>query len=527
MNRSTVLVLVLLALAATVFGPVVGHEFIFLDDPAYIFDNPAVRQGLTLATVRWAFTAMHVSNWHPLTWLSHMLDVQLFGVAPGGHHLMNVLYHGSAAAALFLVLKAATSAIWPAFWTALVFAVHPLRVESVAWASERKDVLSGLFWMLCLGAYLRWVRRPGPGRYLALCLLFALGLMAKPMLVSLPLILVLLDYWPLGRARRPRDLGRLLLEKAPLLGLSGLSALVTIKAQVAGNALVPLALMPFLERLANAFVSLAVYLAKTVWPAPLSIHYPSVPGGPGLAAAAAAALVLTLLTVTAARLARRRPYLIVGWGWYLVALLPVAGLVQVGGQALADRYTYLPGIGAVAAVVWLLRDLARPSRRLTTALAAAGAIVILVWGLAAASYVRVWRDGISLFGHALRATPGNWMAHLGLASELVRRGRIAESIPEYERFLALQPADAEGHYNLGLSCDVTGDRTRAQLHYRRAVALKPNHPEAHNNLGVILAEAGDLAAAAGHFRAALSAKPDFKDARENLARVEAALAAGR
>jgi hypothetical protein len=282
---SAVAVAALLLLTFVVFAPVVTHKFIFLDDRNYLLDNPQVRQGFTLSSVAWAFTAFHEANWHPLTWLSHMLDVELFGMDPRGHHLMSLLHHGAAAAALLLVLNRMTGLLGSSLAVALFFAIHPLRVESVAWAAERKDVLSALLWMLTLAAYLRYARRPGGRRYLALVAVFALGLLAKPMLVTLPAVLLLLDFWPLGRLRRASAFGRLAIEKAPLALLSTLSAIVTFKAQQASQAVISMSAVSLPERLANAVVSPAAYLAKTIWPDPLAVYYPEHAGGPDPAVA--------------------------------------------------------------------------------------------------------------------------------------------------------------------------------------------------------------------------------------------------
>ncbi|HEY6000858.1 MAG TPA: hypothetical protein VI078_16345, partial [bacterium] len=358
-------VLLLLAVVAAIYGGVTRNGFVQLDDPAYILENGRVRAGLAPPSLAWAFTSFATGNWHPVTWLSHMLDVQLFGVSAPAHHAVSALLHAATACVLLLVLRAATGALLPSLAAALLFAVHPLRVESVAWASERKDVLSGLFWMLALAAYLGYARRPGVRRLTLLLVLFALGLMSKPMLVMLPLVLLVLDFWPLGRFRTSSR-GSLLREKAPLLALSAASAAVTLKAQSGSlAATVDLALA---ERSANAVVSVAAYLGKTLWPASLAVFYPIVPGGPGTARTIAALAALAAIGTAAALLRRRAPYLLAGCGWYLVALLPVLGLVQVGGQAMADRYTYLPSVGLCIAAAWTLADLARGRAALAAAL---------------------------------------------------------------------------------------------------------------------------------------------------------------
>jgi tetratricopeptide (TPR) repeat protein len=514
-NRSRALgVALLLALTAAVFWPVARNGFVPLDDPAYVTRNGMVRQGLTPATVRWAFTTFHASNWHPLTWLSHMVDVELFGLRPAGHHVVSLLLHGAAAASLFLLLAAGTGTTWPGLLVAAGFAIHPLRVESVAWAAERKDVLAACCWMLTLAAYLRYARRPGRARLAGVLLVFALGLTAKPMLVTLPLVLLLLDRWPLGRLRRRADLPGLVAEKAPLLLLAAAASLLTLRAQ--GEAVVPLAAIPARERVASAAVAAVSYLGKTLWPDPLAVYYPRAPGGTALPAAAAALLLLAGIAALVVRAERRRPYLAAGWWWFLVALLPVLGLVQAGEQAMADRYTYLPSAGLFLAAVWLLRDLARHRPRLRATLLAAGLALLVAWGAVAARQVRVWRDGETLFAHALRVTTDNWLVHFSWGGDLLDRGRAAEAAAHLREAVRLRPSFAEGHFELGLAREQLGDRAGAARAYRETLRLRPGHPEAHNNLGAVLARAGDLDGAILEFRAALAARPDFAEARRNL-----------
>lgn len=517
-----VAVLALLTLTCTVYAPLVTHEFIFLDDSGYLLDNPQVRQGFTRSSVIWAFTTFHEANWHPLTWLSHMLDVELFGMNPRGHHVASLLFHGAAATALLLVFNAMTGLPGASFWLASFFAIHPLRVESVAWAAERKDVLSALLWMLTLAAYLWYARKPGGRRYLTTVVLFALGLLAKPMVVTLPVVLLLLDYWPLGRMRGASTLTRLALEKLPLLTLSGLSALVTIKAQQAGEAVLPMSMVPLSERMANAVVAPIAYLAKTLWPEPLSIYYPRHPGGPQPVILIAAGVLLLLVTAAAVNGARRRPYFLSGWCWYLTALLPVSGLVQVGEQAVADRYTYLPSVGLAMVWIWALREISGERSRLRAVLTIGSVCLLVVWGSITSCYLGRWKDGITLFEHALEVTRGNWMAHLSLGGEYARRGRIEEAIEQFSRGLAIQPSDAEGHYNLGHSYHLLGNTRQAELQYRRALTLRPELAQAHNNLGVILSARGDLRQALTHFRESLRIKPDLTEARQNLDRTLAA-----
>jgi len=522
-----VAVAALLLLTFAVFAPVVTHRFIVLDDRNYLLDNPQVRRGFTLSSVSWAFTTFHEANWHPLTWLSHMLDVELFGLDPRGHHLANLLFHGAAAAALLLVLNAMTGRLGSSFGVALFFAIHPLRVESVAWAAERKDVLSALLWMLTLAAYLRYARRPGGWRYLALFAVFAIGLLAKPMLVTLPAVLLLLDFWPLGRLRRASVFGRLAIEKAPLALLSTLSAIVTFKAQEASKAVIPMSAVSLSERLANAVVSPAAYLAKTLWPNPLAVYYPENVGGPGPVIAVAAGVLLLLFSAAAIHGARRRPFVITGWFWYLGALLPVSGLVRVGDQALADRYSYLPSVGLGIACVWLLRDVSRNSRRLRAVLVIGGVCLTLAWGATTSRYLRNWHDGIALFEHALRVTRDNWMAHMSLGVEYADKGRLEEAAEQFRLGLAINPKDAAMRYNLGRTYQLLGNTEQATLQYYWALSLQPDLAEVHNNLGLIFYAARNYPQALTHFRAALNLQPDLIEARKNLQLTLSALRGSR
>ncbi|MHB8836165.1 MAG: tetratricopeptide repeat protein [Candidatus Methylomirabilia bacterium] len=513
----------LLLLVVVVFNPAFGNQFINFDDPGYITRNPMVQSGVTRDSLRWAFTSFDNANWHPLTWVSHMLDTELFGALPFGSHLMNVVYHAAAAALLFVVLQRLTGARWTGFLAAALFAVHPLRVESVAWAAERKDVLSACFWMLTLLAYIRYVRRPGARRFLPVVVAFALGLMAKPMLVTLPLLLLLLDWWPLGRTGGAGPLrvrlGRLVLEKLPLLILSALSAVVTFKAQVFGGAVVPLVSLSVGKRLANAAVALVVYLEKIFWPTKLSMYYARPSGGIGPLAGGGALLLLILVTLAAALAVRRRPYLLVGWIWYLVALLPVLGIVQVGYQPWADRYTYIPSIGITVAVLWLAADVARRHRRAQPLLIAAVAGAVLIFSLATQRYISVWRDGVTLFRRALGAGGETYMMRFCLGGELVKAGRVDEAIVEFSRGLVMNPQYPDGHFGIGVALDMKGNLEKAARHYRRALELNPRKAETQAYFATLLERTGDPAGAEEHFREALRLQPGYLFAYEGVCRV--------
>ena len=438
-RRTVLAVCCLLALAvAAVFAQTVRHEFINFDDNVYVYDNPPIADGVTAGAIAWSFTSFHASNWHPLTWLSHALDCQLYGPhRPGWHHLTNVVLHAAVAIALFLVLWQMTGNLWPSAFVAAVFAVHPLRVESVAWVAERKDLLSGLFFMLTLGAYLRYVRHPFSwGRYLSVIAVFALGLMAKPMLVTLPFVLLLLDYWPLGRfslrggadilvcqgdggdsgrqeylPHRPA-LRRLIVEKIPLLALAAASCVVTSLAQ--HSAIIPIDFAPVSSRIANALFSYVAYVGQFFYPSGLALFYPYPSAGIPLWKVVGAVAVLVGISAAAVLARRRLPYLFVGWFWYVGMLVPVIGLMQVGLQAMADRYTYLPQIGLCIAVTWGAANVAVrwPYRRWVYGVAS----LSLVAGLMAGAWRQTsyWNNSKTLWTRTLACTTGNVFAHNNL-----------------------------------------------------------------------------------------------------------------
>jgi hypothetical protein len=428
---------------------VLGNGFILLDDGLYVTGNAWVRKGITLDGLTRMWTANVANNWHPLTMLSHMLDCELFGLAPAGHHLTSLLLHLANVVLLFEVLRRMTGAVWPSSAAAALFAVHPLHVESVAWVSERKDVLSACFWILAMGCYALYVRRPSRGRYLAVAAAMLLGLMAKPMVVTLPFVLLLLDIWPLQRLRfEPgwgRRLARLAREKLPLFALSAAAILVTLRYQT--TSIVALEVLPWRLRLANAAISYAAYLGKMVLPRDLAVFYPLSFQIPLWKPAAAAAL-LAALTALAVWRARKAPWLLVGWLWFLGTLVPVIGLVQVGRQAMADRYTYLPSIGVYLAVCWGLADLARRSAARRAVLAAAAAAAILALALATRAQVRHWSTTVTLFQHALEATGDNYVAHLALAKAFMQEKNWSGAAKHYRAALNLWPGRRDARRGL-------------------------------------------------------------------------------
>jgi tetratricopeptide (TPR) repeat protein len=505
-------------LVLAVYWQTGSHAFITLDDAEYVYENSHVGGGLSAEGFRWAFTTFHAANWHPLTWLSHMADVELFGIDAGWHHRMNVVLHLANTVLLFLVLWRMTGGLWQCAFVAALFAVHPLHVESVAWVAERKDLLSTLFWLLTMGAYLGYVRNPGVARYLPLAALFSLGLMCKPMLVTLPFVLLLLDWWPLGRLSRPA-VSRRVAEKVPLLLLSAVSSIITYMAQGSGRAVASLQNASFVVRVSNALVSCATYLWKAVWPASLSVFYPhpvSVHVGIPEWEIAGAALLLAGISFLAFRERQRRPYLAVGWLWYLGTLVPVIGLVQVGAASHADRYTYVPLIGIFVAVAWGVPDMlsGRSWRRLALGVAGGAAVA----ALSAAAYVQTgyWRDSITLFSRSLAVTERNWMArtNLGIAYEAL--GKSREAVQQYREALRIDPDFAEAWYDLGVSTEKLGEPQEAIGYYREALRLNPDLSGAWYNLGVSAEKSGKPQEAMEYYRKALRSDPEFAKAWYNL-----------
>ncbi len=509
----------LAVLTVAAYLQVAGHGFLRYDDEEYVTANDRVKAGLSCRGAAWAITSTGTAaNWHPLTWMSHMLDVSLFGLDPGRHHLHSLALHVAGAWALWLALAAGTGSFWRSGLAASWFALHPLHVESVAWVAERKDVLSGLLWMLTMLAYVRYARRPAAPGYFLTLLAFALGLMAKPMLVTLPFVLLLLDFWPLGRmgTGSRRVPVPVLVEKIPFLVLALGVSLVTLRAQAAGGAMAGLESHPLTVRLTNALAAYAGYVAKAFWPSGLAVHYPH-PGHdlPALKAALSGAF---LASVTAAVLTvgRFRPHLAAGWLWFLGTLVPVIGLVQVGGQAMADRYTYLPLTGIFIMLAWSI-PWPPPGRRAARAGVAAAAILSVA---AAAVLTRVqtdyWRNTETLFSRAVSVTEGNWLMNNDLGAVLAGQGRRAEAERLYREAIRLKPDYESAYNNLG-NVLLAQERTEEALSsYVRAMALKPGLPETYNNIGVILLRRGKAALAAGYFEQALERRESYADAHYNL-----------
>jgi protein O-mannosyl-transferase len=519
--RNVVLVCVALA-AVTIaaYGPSIHAEFVNIDDPTYIAENLRVQRGITLENVNWAFRTFYFSNWHPLTWLSYMLDCELFGVNPQAMHRVNLGLHVANALLLFLLLNRLTSALGASAVVAALFALHPAHVESVAWIAERKDVLSTLFWMLTMCAYVEYVRRRCAGWYTASLIFLALGLMSKSMLVTLPFVLLLIDVWPMQRlavgvAGWWGDARRLVLEKLPFFALAGVSSYLTFLAQDRGESVVSFVHLPLPERVENAIVSYVRYLGKIVWPSDLAVFYPHPAEWSGLQVNAAAALVI-VMSVLAVLSIRRRPHLFCGWFWFVGTLVPVLGIIQVGGQSIADRYTYVPSIGLFVAGVWagrglILAGIFKVSSGLAVAVAIMAACAVLTWRQAAH-----WRNSLALFTHTEKVTAPNVTTLNNLGDALQQVGRIDEATQKFRAALKLDPENFWAWGNLG-NLEMRAGRTdEAMRHYLRALQLKPNSPEVHYNLGLAFAAKRDFTHAVSHYEQALALNPFYLNARVNL-----------
>jgi hypothetical protein len=513
--------LICVCLALAVFlalSPIIGNGLTGYDDPDYVTLNAHVTTGLTWQNIAWAFNGAHASNWHPLTWISHQLDSSLFGVNPAASHIVNLLLHMMNTVLLFLWLSGSAGFPQRSAFVALAFGIHPLHVESVAWIAERKDVLSTLFWMLTLLAYKRYTRKPGVGRYLAVTVFFSAGLLSKPMLVSLPVLLLLLDWWPLARSEK---WSRLVGEKIPLAVLAALSAVATIWAQRQGGSLIGLDRFPLELRVANAIVSYVRYIGKAIWPVNLAAFYAFLHAIP-LWAVGGSAAVLILVTWLVLRARERQPWLAAGWGWYLLTLLPVIGVIQVGLQSMADRYMYVPLIGLLIAVAWSL-----PQTRFVNT---GSGFVLAIWAVLSWRQAHVWKDGFTLFTHAVQVTDENFVAHDNLGVELDRLGRSEEALGEYRETLRIKPGDRNGEENLAQANFAKGERLLNQGYlegalaaFREGLRYRPGNALAQMSFGVTLARLGRDAAAKKALEDSVSADPSNADAHYDLGLVQQAL----
>ncbi|MFA5181883.1 MAG: tetratricopeptide repeat protein [Syntrophales bacterium] len=587
-KKNILLICLCLALLTfVVYGQVKDHAFVDFDDYEYITENPHVRSGLNIDNIVWAFTSYHSNNWHPLTWISHMADVQLFGLNPAGHHLVNVFFHILNSILLLLLLRRMTGALWPSAFVASLFALHPLHVESVAWAAERKDVLSTFFWLLTTWMYVRYTETPDWKRYSLIVLFFTLGLMSKQMLVTLPFALLLLDYWPLGRiagnggqrrdtgksrpeaAGRQTPISRLILEKIPLFALAMIAAIIVFIVQRQSGVLYSLTPFPFQIRLENALVSYVGYIGKMLWPAGLAVFYPHPLHGLALWKVLGAAGLLIAVSAGTIWKGRRYPYLITGWFWYLGTLVPVIGLVQVGVQAMADRYTYIPLIGLFIIVAWGGRDLVlflvrqqiagtkyaqpastasspgkpekagKPGKALhlsrkdvspspISALSrtellipvriifVSAVAVLIILSFLTWKQVGYWRDNVTLYAHAVRVVPDNYWAYNNLGAALASRGQIDTAMTWFAESLKIMPYYPGANQNMAAALYTQGRYLEAIPLLERALKLQPRNPELHITLGAVLLKMHRNAEAAAHFREALNLRPGDSNAAAGL-----------
>jgi protein O-mannosyl-transferase len=511
-----------------VFGQTIGHQFVTYDDPQYVYENAKVAAGLSPESVLWAFTHTVGGNWHPLTVISHMLDCQLYGLKPVGHHFTNVLLHTIAVILLFLVLRRMTGTLWQSAFVAALFAIHPLHVESVAWISERKDLLSAVFFMLTLGVYIRYVHKLSFTSYILVLLVFAFGLMSKPMLVTVPFVLLLLDYWPLKRfpsetsvKHRHRrtvencaNTRRIFLEKIPLLLFSFGSCAATLLAQ--RHFIDPIGHLSLMNRFSNAAVAAVVYLRQLVWPFGLSVFYPHPRHSLSILQVLVAALFLIAVSAAAFMCRRRNPYFLTGWFWFLGMLVPVSGIIQVGEQAHADRYMYLPQIGLYILVTWFVADTVSSwrHRRILLATAVASSIALLMYP--AWKQTSYWRDGRALWTHALAVNPQNDTAHISLCDLDLRENRLDDAIFHARKALEIRPDSADAESRLGVALSAYGQNEEASIHFKKALETRPDRPRVHYNIATLFLKSGHVDEAIAEFQKELQIQPEFVEAHNNL-----------
>ena len=522
-----------------VFWRVRNFGFINYDDDSYIYENPHVLTGLTSGNIIWAFTTPHVGNWLPLTWVSFMLDCWLFGPNPGWMHLENVLLHLANTLLLFAVLKKMTGSLWPSAFVAAAFAIHPMHVESVAWITERKDVLSTFFLLLTLAAYIAYVRRRGLVRYLLTVLLFALGLLTKPMLVTLPFVLLLLDYWPLNRFGLPQPvktsggkprksvppfdrraaLYRILIEKIPFFALAAVSSVITFLVQQSSGAIADINALPLKSRLANVFLSYATYIGKMFWPQNLAVFYPPDTGSAQSLQVVFGVLLLLVISIFVIRFGQSQKYLPVGWFWFVITLIPVIGLIQSGAQALADRYTYIPYVGLFIIIAWGAPELIAKWPHRKFILGVSMLIVLTAIGTCAYRQLSFWNNSTALFSHALDVTQNNYIAHFNIGRDLRNQGKTALAFEHLKKAFQIAPYYAQAVNGFGTALYDQGDIAGAIEYFQKTLLLKPDYALAHNNLGLALQKQGRLNEAVAYFTQAVRINPDFVPARNNLANV--------
>ena len=525
-QRTYILLTILIISTLLAYWQVLGHDFVNYDDNVYVTSNEEIHNGLTANSLIWALTSSRQHNWHPLTWISHIIDCQLYGLNPKGHHLTSLLFHVANTLLLFIILTRMTGALWRSVFVAALFALHPLHVESVAWVAERKDVLSTFFMMLTIWAYVLYVEKINPRRYLLVVLLLALGLMSKPMLVTLPFVLLLLDFWPLGRLdseeirenspSRQKAITHLILEKLPLLLLAVASSIVTLFVQQAGGAVKSFELYSLKVRIANALVSYTGYIGKMLWPDMLTVLYLHPGDALPLWKGAASALILALITVLVIRNVRKFPYVAVGWFWYLITLLPVIGVVQVGSQSMADRYTYIPLTGLFIIIAWGTPDILpmwRYRKKVLSMLAGAviTALMVVTW-----LQVKHWQNSITLFEHALSVNENNYIAHNNMGAALQEKGETEKAVEHYREAVRLYPEYSNAHNTLGNILLDKGLPDEAIKHYRAAVRANPVYTKAHYNLGNALLIKGRVDDAINQYRTTLAIDPEHASSYNNL-----------
>lgn len=520
--------LFLIITTAIVYGQMVTHDFVEFDDGRYVSENPQVKAGFTAESVRWAFSTTHAEFWHPLTWLSLMLDTQIFGMIPGGYLATNLLLHIFSTLLLYLFFKRTTASVWHSGFVAAMFALHPLHVESVAWIAQRKDVLSTLFWMLTMLCYALYVERPGIKTYLPMLLFLVLGLMAKPMLVTLPFALLLLDYWPLDRFQASASFRSfyhcalsLIREKIPLFVVAGAASVVAYLAQQGEGRIKSLAVVSLESRVANALVSYAVYIGKMLWPFKLACFYPY-PDAFTWWQVGGSVFLLLSISWFAVRFARSYPFLIVGWLWYLGTLVPVIGLVKIGAYAMADRYSYVPLIGIFIILAWGVPALLSKGRYRKVVYAGLGVFTIVLCLVMTWFQVRVWQNQYTLFAHAVEVTSDNYLAHNGLGRALKKQGKLDEATNQFFEALRIKPDFLPTYINLGSIYYIQNKTDEAITYFSKAVQKNPNLVNAHNSLGMLYDQQGQVDKAIEHFRATLAIKPEDVGAHTFLAKTLAA-----
>lgn len=568
MNVKTWTCIFLVSVTFGIYYQASDHDFINFDDPSYIINNPHVNTGLNIINITWAFTSIHASNWHPVTWLSHMLDIEFFGLDPKGHHIVNVIFHLINTLLLYFLLFGTTKSHWKSSLVAALFALHPLHVESVAWIAERKDVLSAFFFFITLILYDLYVKSPSLGRYILALITFSFGLMSKPMLVTLPFILLLFDYWPLQRLsflkinqyihpttenkNNNKFLLKIIMEKLPFLALSAISCIITYYAQSRGGVVAKTIVVPISFRILNSLVAYVNYIFKTILPLNLSVIYP-LPDTITILQGVASGLFLAIISTIYIRMGRRHPYLIVGWLWYIGMLVPVIGLVQVGRQSMADRYTYLPLTGLFIIAVWGVPSITHKWRYRDRILSIISGLFLLTYSVFTWFQLGYWNNSVVLFRHATQVIPKNYVAYNLLGSTYTQSGMLDEAIFNFSEVLRIYPADEEAITGIGVALAKKGDLAGATPYFRKAVNLEPNSAECQSNLGFALSQQGqgeegirhlleavrlqpgnpknaeihfhiatsfaalgDIDQSIDHFVKAIQIKPDFVEAHYNL-----------